>query len=61
MDLIISGPATSVLFVLILVCNSQWHTPDRKNLKPAVKEFDYGHGLRDAIVIFFRRVHVELI
>ena len=65
MDLLSSGPATSVLFVLILVRNSQWHSPDRKNLKPAVKEFDWVllkilyktikfHGLRAAIVIYFR-------
>ena len=37
MDLFTSGPATSFLFVLILVRNSQWHSPDRKNLKPAVE------------------------
>ena len=39
MDLFTSGPATStiVLFVLILVQNSQWHSPDKKNLKPAVE------------------------
>ena len=72
MDLFTSGPATSVLFILILVCNSQWHSPDKKNLKPAVKEFDWillkilyetikFHGLWAAVVIFFRRVLVELL
>ena len=72
MDLFISGPATSVLFVLILVCDSQLHSPDRKNLKPAVKEFDWmllkillksikSHWLRAAIVIYFTRMHVDLL
>ena len=36
MDLFTSGPATSVLFVLTLALNSQWDSPDRKNLKLAV-------------------------
>ena len=31
MDLFTSGPVTSVLFVLILVRNAQWHSSDRKN------------------------------
>ena len=72
MDLFTSGPVTSVLLVSILVCNSQWHSPDRKNLKPTVKESDWMlfrilyktikfHGLRAAIVVFFRRVHAELL
>ena len=37
MDLFTSGPATSLLLVLILVQNSQWHSPDKKNLKTAVE------------------------
>ena len=72
MDPFTSGPVTSVLLVSILVCNSQWHSPDRKNLKPTVKESDWMlfrilyktikfHGLRAAIVVFFRRVHAELL
>ena len=65
MDLFTSGSTISVLFVLILARNSQWHSPDRKNLKPAVKEFDWMllkilyktikfNGLRTAILIYFR-------
>ena len=65
MDLFTSGPATSVLFVLIMIRNSQWHSPDRKKLKPALKEFDCMllkilyktikfHGLRAVIVIYFK-------
>ena len=37
MDLFTSDPAAIVLFVQILARNSQWDSPDRKNLKPAVE------------------------
>ena len=58
-DSFISGLATSVSFVLILVWNSQWHTPDRKNSKPAVeriwldaekkKQGGWGYGISRGI------------
>ena len=37
MDLFATGPATSALLVLALPWNSQWDSPDRKNLKPPVE------------------------
>ena len=37
MDLFTSGPATSVLFILILARNNQWHSPDSKSLKRAIR------------------------